>query len=172
VRIEPYFVTFGVQYTGNPATGDMHPLGMTKDNYVVIEAPSMAMAQRIADAIFGQTYSFLYDSAHFMEDGTYDRWYLDNPDAHALTIKWAEQPVKPIVIQAPQELLDQIRTVATIMPMPEQGVMYLPDTVKVTCNTTNPRTGMVCNEPPHYGDKHWTTTEDGQRYDWYVKEEQ
>jgi hypothetical protein len=166
--IEGYYVTFGVQYTSDESTGEVHPLGFTKDNYVVIEAPSMEIARGIAAGIFGDKYAFIYDWPNFMGDGTYDRWYAGNPEAHALTIKWVPAPVKPIILQAPQKLLDMIRAHAVIMPYPAEGVIYLPDDIKVTCNTQNPRTGMVCNEPPHQGDKHWTTTEDGQRYDWYL----
>ena len=38
------------------------------------------------------------------------------------------------------------------------------------CGAINPRTGMVCNVPPHTDDKHWTVAADGQRYDWFEKE--
>ncbi len=41
--------------------------------------------------------------------------------------------------------------------------------VKATCGTHNPRTGMVCDIPPHEDRKHWKTGVDGQRYDWYVE---
>ena len=41
--------------------------------------------------------------------------------------------------------------------------------IQSRCGVINPRTGMICSEPPgHPGDKHWTEAEDGQRYDWYV----
>lgn len=83
-----FFVTFGVQYTGDPKTGDVHPLGLSKDNYVVIEAPNFAMAQRIAGAIFEQKYSFIYDEDNFIKDGTRDRWY-SHDGAEALRIAWA-----------------------------------------------------------------------------------
>lgn len=87
-KIEPFYVTFGVQYSNDPDRGERHPLGFTKDNYIVIEAPDFAMAQRIAQAILGIKYAFIYDYKDFMEDGTFDRWY-NHDDAHALTIKWA-----------------------------------------------------------------------------------
>lgn len=90
--IESFYVTFGVQYTGNPETGETHPLGFTKDNYVVIEAPSMEIARGIAAGIFGDKYAFIYDWANFMGDGTYERWYAANLNAHALTIKWVATP--------------------------------------------------------------------------------
>jgi hypothetical protein len=87
-KIEPFYVTFGVRYSNDPDRGERHPLGFTKDNYIVIEAPDFAMAQRIAQAILGDKYAFIYDYADFMEDGTFDRWY-NHDGAHALTIKWA-----------------------------------------------------------------------------------
>lgn len=88
--IESFYVTFGVQYTGSAVTGEVHPLGMTKDNYVVIEAPNYDIAHRIAGAIFGQEWSRLYNWNEFMGDGTFERWY-NKPGAHALTIKWIQE---------------------------------------------------------------------------------
>lgn len=61
LQIHPYYVTFGVQYTSDPKWGDTHPLGFHHDGYLVIEAPDFGMAQRMADAIFGNTYSMIYD---------------------------------------------------------------------------------------------------------------
>lgn len=86
-EIHEHYVTFGVQYTGNPETGELHPLGVTKDNYVVIKAPTFAIAQRMADAIFGQQYAFIYDFEDFVADGTRDRWYKHD-DALAFTVEW------------------------------------------------------------------------------------
>lgn len=86
--IEEFYVTLGVQYTGNEETGEVHPLGLTKDDYAVIEAPDFATAQRMANAIFQEKYAFIYDWDNFMGDGTYARWY-EGKDA-ALIIKWVQ----------------------------------------------------------------------------------
>lgn len=90
LTLNTYFVTFGVQYTGNPDTGEVHPLGVTKNNYVTIEAPDMEIARGIAHAIFARGYAFLYDEANFMFDGTFERWY-SHEGAHAFAIKWVAQ---------------------------------------------------------------------------------
>jgi hypothetical protein len=89
VGIEEFYVTFGVQYTGDEETGEVHPFGMTGKDYAVIEAPHLEMARNIAFAIFGQQYSFIYDWDNFMGDGTYERWYAGK-DA-ALIIKWIQE---------------------------------------------------------------------------------
>lgn len=86
-EIHEHYVTFGVQYTGDLTTGEIHPLGVTKDNYVVIEAPSLEVARNMANAIFGQQYSFIYDTDHFVHDGTMARWY-SGQDAMAFRIAW------------------------------------------------------------------------------------
>lgn len=39
--------------------------------------------------------------------------------------------------------------------------------VERVCGARNPRTGWVCDQPPHDDPKHWTTR-DGERYDWFV----
>lgn len=85
--VPEFFVTFGVQYTLDPERGEQHPLGMHKDGYAVIEAPDMATAQRIADAIFERRYSFIYDYADFVIGGTRDRWH---PDGELLRIAWQD----------------------------------------------------------------------------------
>jgi hypothetical protein len=85
--IHEFYVTFGVQYTNDPLTGEPHPLGMHKDGYAVIEAPDLATAQRIANAVFDQQYAFVYDWDDFMGDGTFEKWYSDQ-EAPLLTIKW------------------------------------------------------------------------------------
>lgn len=79
--IHEFFVTFGVQYTGDTRNGEIHPLGFTHRQYVVIEAPDLDMAQRIAKAIFGETYSMIYDDEH------YSRKY--QPEGEALRIVWS-----------------------------------------------------------------------------------
>lgn len=86
MAVEEFYVTFGVQYTGNEETGEVHPLGMTRQAYAVIEAPDLETARAMAFAIFGEKYSFIYDWDNFMGDGTYEKWYAGR-DA-ALTIKW------------------------------------------------------------------------------------
>jgi hypothetical protein len=89
VGIEEFYVTFGVQYSLDPERGELHPLGMHKDTYAVIEAPDFATAQRMANAIFQEKYAFIYDWDNFMGDGTYERWY-SGKDA-ALIIKWIQE---------------------------------------------------------------------------------
>lgn len=87
--IQRYYVTFGVQYTGDPATGEVHPLGMTRSDYCVVEAPDYKTARGIIQAVFGQQYAFDYDEANFVGDGTKDRWYKDREPA--LTIAWVQK---------------------------------------------------------------------------------
>jgi hypothetical protein len=84
--VPEYFVTFGVQYRKGP-DGVEHPLGMNADGYAVIEAPDMATAQRIADAIFQRQYAFIYDYANFIADGTRDRWHHEG---ELLRIAWQD----------------------------------------------------------------------------------
>jgi hypothetical protein len=88
-EIQEYYVTFGVQYSLDPERGELHPLGMHKDGYAVIEAPDFATAQRIASAIFENKYAFIYDWEDFMADGTFARWYSDQ-EGPLLTIKWIQ----------------------------------------------------------------------------------
>ena len=75
--MEEFYVTFGVQYTLDPEHGELHPLGMHKDGYAVIEAPDFGMAQRIAGAVFGNQYAFTYDTREFIDSGLLDKWYID-----------------------------------------------------------------------------------------------
>lgn len=88
-KIEPFYVTFGVQYTLDPERGETHPLGMHKDGFAVIEAPDFATAQRMANAVFEQKYAFIYDWDNFMGDGTFTKWYADQ-EGPLLTIKWVQ----------------------------------------------------------------------------------
>jgi len=74
MEIHDYYVTFGVQYSGSP-NGTPHPLGMHKDGYAVIEAPDLEMARRIANAIFGDKYAFIYPKSEFIDDGTAAKWH-------------------------------------------------------------------------------------------------
>jgi hypothetical protein len=87
-----YYVTFGVQYTGDLTNGEIHPLGVTHHNYVVIEAPDFAMAQRMADAIFQGSYSMIYDEDDFIRGGIRDRWHSRN-DAEAFRVCWSDQKI-------------------------------------------------------------------------------
>lgn len=87
LQIQRFYVTFGVQYTKDPEHGEQHPLGVTGDNYVIIEAPDEGLARGIANAIFGEKYAFIYDEAHFIDDGSKDRWYA-RYDALAFSIAW------------------------------------------------------------------------------------
>lgn len=89
--VPEFFVTFGVQFSRSPGA-DRHPLRMHKDGYAVIEAPDMETARKIAYAIFGDKYAFIYDTANFIDDGTAARWHhagellriawLPAPDSH------------------------------------------------------------------------------------------
>ena len=89
MEINQYFVTFGVQYTGNEQTGEIHPYGVTHRNYVTIEAPSLAIAQGMAGAMFGTQYAFVYDREHFIDDGTKNKYYR-RPDSEAFKIAWVK----------------------------------------------------------------------------------
>lgn len=85
--IEEFYVTFGVQYTNDETTGEIHPLGMHGKGYAVIEAPDMETARAMAFAIFDNKYAFIYDWDNFMGDGTFERWY-STQEGPLLTIKW------------------------------------------------------------------------------------
>lgn len=87
--IESYYVTFGVQYTNDETTGEVHPLGMHKDGYALIEAPDMETARAMAFAIFDEKYAFIYDWNHFFGDGTYNKWYWTQAEP-LLTIRWIQ----------------------------------------------------------------------------------
>ena len=91
-EIHEHYVTFGQKYARDEKYGELHPLGMHRDGYAIIEAPDLEMAQKIAGAIFGEQYAFIYDAAHFIEDGTKERWY-SHDDAMPLRIAW----IKPWV---------------------------------------------------------------------------
>lgn len=85
--MDEFFITFGVQFTGDENTGDIHPYGFTHKDYVVIEAPDLATAQAIATVMFGTQYAFAYDREHFIDDGTKDRWYKDREPAQRFAWK-------------------------------------------------------------------------------------
>lgn len=61
LRINEYYVTFGVQF-GRRASDDQHPLGMYTDGYCVIEAPDEDVARRIAHALFREQWAMIYSS--------------------------------------------------------------------------------------------------------------
>jgi hypothetical protein len=73
--IQEFYVTFGVQYSKHDGA-DQHPLGMVKDGYAVIEAPNMEMARRIAAAVFGTAWAFIYGE-EFITDGSAAKWHHD-----------------------------------------------------------------------------------------------
>jgi hypothetical protein len=75
-EIHEYYVTFGVQFSKHPGA-DVHPLGMVKDGYAVIEAPDMDVARKIANAIFGTLYAFIRDKEEFIDGGIAARWHHD-----------------------------------------------------------------------------------------------
>jgi hypothetical protein len=88
-EIREHYVTFGQKYALDERHGELHPLGMHKDGYAVIEAPDLETAQRMAGAIFGESYAFIYDVEHFIFDGTKERWY-SHDNAELLRIAWIE----------------------------------------------------------------------------------
>lgn len=87
---EEFFVTFGVQYTLDPERGERHPMGMHKDGYAVIVAPTYETARGIANAVFGDKYAFMYDSDEFRV--LRERWY-PSQDAELMRIGWTEPQV-------------------------------------------------------------------------------
>lgn len=89
ITVQNFYATFGVQYTLDPERGEAHPLGMHKDGYALIQAPDLATARGIANAIFGDKYAFLYPEADFLDDGTFDRWY-NHEGSLLLLIKWVQ----------------------------------------------------------------------------------
>jgi len=84
LEIREYFVTFGVQFSRHPGA-DVHPLGMFKEGYAVIEAPDMDMAHKIAYAIFGDFWAFIRDREEFIDGGIAARWHHDG---ELLRIAW------------------------------------------------------------------------------------
>ena len=79
-----FYVTFGVQFSRHPGA-DVHPLGMVKEGYAVIEAPDMDIARKIAHAIFGNLYAFIRDREEFIDGGIAARWH---PEGELLRIAW------------------------------------------------------------------------------------
>lgn len=62
MKIQTYYVTFGVMYKEFPATEEeAHPQGMHGRGYAAIEAPSEEVARSIAFAVFGHQWAFLYE---------------------------------------------------------------------------------------------------------------
>lgn len=59
-NIRDFAVTFGVQYKNQPHPILDHP--NVADGYVVIEAPDEDTARKIAENLFDDTWSMLYDS--------------------------------------------------------------------------------------------------------------
>ena len=82
--VQDHYVTFGVQYRH-----EEHPLGMHPDGYAVIEAPDEETARKIAIAIFGTAWAFMYDREHFIDDGTRDKWHTEKGEM--LRIKWVQR---------------------------------------------------------------------------------
>lgn len=73
-EIREFYVTFGVQFSRHPGA-DVHPLGMVKEGYAVIEAPDMDIARKIAHAIYGNLYAFIRDKEEFIDGGIAARWH-------------------------------------------------------------------------------------------------
>lgn len=86
MEIEEFYCTFGVQYSG-PPNGEPHPLGMHKDGYAVIEAPNFETARKIATAIFGKHWAFMYPKSEFIDDGTAAKWHHSG---EMLRIGWTQ----------------------------------------------------------------------------------
>ena len=82
--IQEFYVTFGVQFSKHPGA-DVHPLGMLKEGYAVIEAPDMDIARKIAHAIFGTAWAFIRDKEEFIDGGMAAKWH---PDGELLRIAW------------------------------------------------------------------------------------
>lgn len=83
------FITFGVQYGTDPEKSEIHPLGMHRDGYAVIEAPDRDTALRIANAVFGHQWSFDYSYEDFMQgESPVARFH---PDGELLRISWLTQ---------------------------------------------------------------------------------
>jgi len=81
--VPEWYVTFGVQFSKHEGA-DKHPLGMVHSGYVVIEAPDQEMGHRIARAIFGDKWSFIYGE-EFITNGNAAKWH---PDGELLRIAW------------------------------------------------------------------------------------
>jgi hypothetical protein len=69
-------ITFGAQYTRDPERGELHPQGMSKDGYFLIDAPDATTARRLAFLLFGDRWSFDYPAAEFFkEEADVEQWY-------------------------------------------------------------------------------------------------
>lgn len=98
------FLTFGVQYSPNPQHDDKrHPLGMHRDGYAVIEAPTRELAREIANAIFGRRWAFDYDERPAAKYA---------PAGELLRIAWI-QPATPAprVLHRPTHVTEQLEQV-------------------------------------------------------------
>jgi len=82
--IQEFYVTFGVQFSRHPGA-DVHPLGMVKEGYAVIEAPDMDIARKIAHAIFGNLWAFIRDKEEFIDGGIAAKWHHEG---ELLRIAW------------------------------------------------------------------------------------
>jgi hypothetical protein len=60
---------------------------MHKDGYAVIEAPDIEVARKIAAAIFGTQWAFIYEKADFIDDGTAAKWHHSG---EMLRIGWTQ----------------------------------------------------------------------------------
>lgn len=91
--VREFIMTVGIQYTGDEATGWIHPLGLTAAGYTVIEAPSYELARSIAGTITDREFSGVYEHV------AADRLAFYHPDGEQLRIAW----VTPTT-DAPKEL--------------------------------------------------------------------
>lgn len=74
--MEEFYVTFGVKHSLHPES-DRHPLRMQSRGYAVVEASDLEAAREIARETLNNQYAFIYDRAHFIDDGTAARWHHD-----------------------------------------------------------------------------------------------
>ena len=98
------FFTFGIRYAPDPQGDyDRHPLGMHRDGYAVIEAPTRELAREIAFVVFGRQRARDYDTAPNAELA---------PAGELLRIAWIQPEIPaPRVLHRPTHVTEQLEQV-------------------------------------------------------------
>lgn len=95
-----YFITFGSQYTkDNP-----HPiLGLTKDDYMFVSAPTEAMARAMVAGLTEDQWSMIYTVEEW--NLLVEKYYLGKPPAFSLTLT----PMDPMLEAVWQRLVGNVQ---------------------------------------------------------------
>ena len=85
-KITELFITFGVQYGRDPEKHTIHPLGMTGNGYMVVEAPTYEQARAITFTLTDGQHSFDHAREDFFSDPDKVAFYY--PEGELLRIAW------------------------------------------------------------------------------------